>query len=74
MAIEDIRYSLLPIRYSLFAIRHSPHITARITRPTLSKISPICASLTINGGAMASVSPVMRITKSSSWNARSIAS
>jgi hypothetical protein len=49
-------------------------ITARITRPTFSKISAICGSVTISGGAIASVSPVMRITRSSSWNARSIAS
>ena len=48
--------------------------TASITRPTFSKISAICASLTIKGGAIASVSPVMRMTRSSSWNARSMAS
>ncbi len=51
-----------------------PYATARMTRATFSKISPISASLAIRGGAIASVSPVMRMTKSSSWNARSIAS
>jgi hypothetical protein len=50
------------------------YATARMTRATFSKISPISASLTINGGAIANVSPVMRMTKSSSWKARSMAS
>ena len=40
------------------------HATARMTRAVLSKISAICASLTISGGAIASVSPVMRMTAS----------
>ena len=39
---------------------------ARMTRPTFSNISPISASLAISGGAIASVSPVIRITRSSS--------
>ena len=50
------------------------YATALITRPTLSKISPICASLTISGGDSAMVSPATRIMKPSSWKARSIAS
>src|SRR5205807_6123293 len=45
------------------------YTTAVITRPTFSKISPICASLTISGGVSAIVSPVTRTTRFSSLNA-----
>ena len=51
-----------------------PYATAPITRPTFSKISPICASLTISGGESAMVSPVMRIMRFSSAKACTIAS
>jgi hypothetical protein len=47
--------------------------TASMTRPTLAKISPISASVTISGGVNAIVSPVMRTRSPSSWNAFSIA-
>jgi|GEM_PF-3663228 len=55
-------------------LRAQGYMTARMTRASFSKISAICASLTINGGAIAMVSPPTRITRSSSWNARSMAS
>jgi hypothetical protein len=42
------------------------HATARITLPTLSNRVAISASLMISGGVTAMVSPVTRITMSSS--------
>src|SRR5439155_24335007 len=47
---------------------------ARITRASLSKISPISRSLTISGGVTASVSPTERMVRLSSWKARTMAS
>ena len=49
------------------------YATALITRATFSKISPICASLTISGGDSAMVSAVLRIMMPSSWKPRSMA-
>jgi len=54
------------LRTSMPAHDAMRYATARITFPTLSKISAISFSPAISGGVIAMVSPVTRITMSSS--------